>query len=128
MKKLPKVPISIGELVDKITILEIKKERINKESKASNVDKELSYLKETLSSLSVDGPLVDPFYRRLKEVNEEIWNAQERINAAINSDKFDASVLPESRAVFIKNNERAAIKKEINSAFSSDLIEEKSFL
>jgi hypothetical protein len=121
------VPVSIGELIDKITILEIKSERIRDAAKVANVRAELDLLVATwannpLAHIDIDGERV-----RLKAVNATLWDIEDRIRLKERAQAFDADFIELARAVYFRNDERAAIKREINLKLGSQLIEEKSY-
>ena len=123
-KKPILAPISLGELVDKITILQIKSSQLTGTS-AENVRNELFALEKTLSSLelSIDTRLV----QALKEVNHELWKIEDAIREQEKSKNFGEVFISLARSVYQKNDRRAAIKKEINITYNSTLIEEKSY-
>ncbi len=121
------VPVSFGELIDKITILEIKSERIADAAKLANVRAELEALAGTWAA--------DPASRRdiasdrdaLKRVNEALWDIEDRIRLKEKAKAFDAEFVDLARSVYIRNDERAAIKRTINEKLGSTLVEEKSY-
>ena len=117
-------PVSLGELIDKITILEIKKEHITG-SNLRNVDKELELLKFTLQeeNLDIDTKLVN----RLKKVNNSLWEIEDRIRMKEEKQEFDKEFIKLARTVYIENDRRASLKKEINYIYNSALVEEKSY-
>ena len=117
-------PISLGELIDKISILEIKTKHLHNKA-LENVKKELYSLQETLKSLnlSVDAPLI----KRLQEVNEELWQIEDSIRDKERQNDFSDAFIKLARSVYQKNDLRAEIKKEINTRYGSRLIEEKSY-
>ncbi len=119
-------PVSWGELADKITILEIKSERIQDEAKRLNVEKELRLLREKLaiapSSSALSG-LVDA----LRAVNLELWVIEDDIRDCERDKDFGARFIELARSVYFKNDRRAALKKEINLLLGSGIIEEKSY-
>ena len=118
------VEVSIGELLDKITILEIKKSNMTG-VKLKNVDKELDLLKYTLQvkNLEIDVDLVND----LKEVNNKLWEIEDKIRLHESKQNFDQDFIELARSVYKENDRRAAIKKEINQKYNSELIEEKSY-
>jgi hypothetical protein len=121
------VPISFGELIDKITILEIKSERIGDAAKLANVRTELAALDATWRghpSAQVD---IGDQRRRLKAVNEALWDIEDRIRLKEKAQAFDAEFVELARAVYFRNDERAAVKREINLRLGSALVEEKSY-
>lgn len=121
------VPIPPGELVDKITILEIKSERIGDRQKLLNVRRELDLLQKTWreSTLAVADVLDQT--QRLKSVNERLWDIEDRIRLKESSGAFDAEFIELARSVYRVNDERARVKREINELLGSTLIEEKSY-
>ena len=118
-------PVSFGELIDKITILEIKSERISDESKLVNVRHELEILEQTWRDAGNDD-VSDP-RARLKAVNEELWEIEDDIRIKESKREFDERFIELARAVYVTNDKRANIKKEINLALGSELVEEKSY-
>jgi hypothetical protein len=121
------VPISCGELIDKITILEIKSERIRDAAKLANVRTELDLLDATWNrhpSARVD---IRGERARLKAVNEALWDIEDRIRLKEKAQAFDAEFIELARAVYFRNDERAAVKREINLKLGSQLVEEKSY-
>ncbi|HZT01327.1 MAG TPA: DUF6165 family protein [Steroidobacteraceae bacterium] len=120
------VPISPGELLDKITILRIKTARILDPAKLANVRLELGLLEKTWrdSRFTVD---VARDERALQEVNERLWDIEDRIREKEAHQTFDRDFIELARAVYHANDERAEIKKRINRALGSRLMEEKSY-
>jgi hypothetical protein len=119
------VPISPGELLDKITILRIKAARMTDPTKVANVKLELSLLEKTWRE-SVDGD-VSADERALHAVNERLWVIEDDIRDKERAQAFDAKFIELARAVYIENDERAAIKKRINLKLGSRIVEEKSY-
>ena len=118
------VPISWGELVDKITILEIKAERIDDPKKLANVTRELWLLNRKLS------PVAQQVLRlklRLKDVNTKLWDIEDEIRDCEREQDFGPRFVELARAVYVTNDQRADVKREINFALSSELVEEKSY-
>ena len=120
------VPISPGELLDKITILRIKAERITDEAKLANVRLELELLGQTWRA-ACGGADVAADERALQAVNERLWDIEDRIREKEAQRRFDPAFIELARSVYIANDERAAIKKRINLALGSRLVEEKSY-
>jgi hypothetical protein len=118
-------PVSFGELIDKITILEIKSERISDESKLVNVRHELEILEKTWRDAG-NADVSDP-RARLKAVNEGLWEIEDDIRIKESKREFDDRFIELARAVYVTNDKRANIKKEINLALGSELVEEKSY-
>ena len=121
------VPISIGELIDKITILEIKASRISDPAKLANVRKELDLLNATWAAHPSSRGDIDAERARLKAVNQELWNIEDDIRLKEKSQAFDAQFIELARAVYFRNDERASVKREINLKLGSALVEEKSY-
>jgi len=121
------VPISPGELLDKITILEIKAERIADSVKQTNVQTELDWLNSTWSASQQATSDIQLQRSRLKTVNEKLWEIEDRIRLKERDQAFDAEFIELARAVYFENDERAAIKREINLMLGSGLMEEKSY-
>ncbi len=117
-------PISLGELIDKITILEIKKEHMT-EQKLKNVEKELKLLKEILlkQNLDIEIDLVN----HLKKINNTLWEIEDQIRIKEFKQEFDKEFIQLARSVYKENDKRALIKKEINFKYNSELTEEKSY-
>lgn len=122
----PSVPVSWGELLDKISILEIKRERIVRDDARANVAREHSLLSRIgAGALDQDG--VGGLFRRLRTVNEELWEIEDAIRRQEAEHAFGADFVRLARSVYIKNDERAALKREINVTLESELMEEKSY-
>ena len=121
------VPIAHGELIDKITILEIKSERIGDSQKIANVRTELDLLNETWSRDPASRTDIAAERARLRSVNEALWDIEDRIRLKEKSKAFDAEFVELARSVYIRNDERAAIKRAINQKLGSTLVEEKSY-
>lgn len=118
--------ISAGDLVDKITILLIKKERINNPTKLKNVETELQALQETFSNLQQSPELIE-LMQQLKGVNVKMWELEDEIRLKELESKFDAEFIELARSVYLTNDERCRIKRVINELCGSRLIEEKSY-
>ncbi|MAH49824.1 hypothetical protein CMI37_28650 [Candidatus Pacearchaeota archaeon] len=124
-----KVEVSNGEILDKLSILEIKIDNITDKLKLNNVKKEYSVLKETLG----DPPWASHvfrdygFYDQLKEINEQLWVIEDNIRIKERNQEFDKEFVDLARSVYQINDERAEIKKEINTHTGSELVEEKSY-
>jgi Lhr-like helicase len=121
------VPVSPGELLDKITILRIKAARIADATKLANVRLELSLLERTWRE-AVDASIdVSAEERALAAVNERLWVIEDDIRDKERAQAFDARFIELARAVYVENDERAAIKKRINTKLGSRIVEEKSY-
>jgi Family of unknown function (DUF6165) len=121
------VPISPGELIDKITILEIKSQRMRDEAKLANVRVELNLLMDTWRASPWVKADIDTEWAGLRTVNERLWVIEDQIRDKERDAQFDREFIELARAVYITNDERAAIKKRINTRLGSTLIEEKSY-
>ena len=117
-------PISIGELIDKITILEIKQKYMTG-IKLKNINKEMKLLKNILQdkNLEINNDLI----KNLKKVNKKLWEIEDNIRIKESNQEFDEEFIKLARSVYIENDKRASIKKEINQKYNSDLVEEKSY-
>lgn len=121
------VPVSPGEVIDKITILEIKSERIDDHAKLANVRDELQLLEKTWAAAAGDSPSVDDQRGRLKQVNEALWDIEDAIRREEKAAAFGDRFIELARSVYVRNDERAAVKREINDKLGSRLVEEKSY-
>jgi hypothetical protein len=121
------VPVSFGELIDKITILEIKAERIRDDAKVTNVRAELDLLNTTWNRHPAALVDIADARARLKGVNEVLWDIEDRIRLKEQAQAFDAEFIELARSVYFRNDERAAVKREINLRLGSTLVEEKSY-
>jgi hypothetical protein len=121
------VPVSFGELIDKMTILEIKTERIGDAAKVANVRTELDMLNETWAAHGASGTDIRAERARLRAVNEALWDIEDRIRVKEKAKAFDADFVELARSVYVRNDERAAVKREINLKLGSTLVEEKSY-
>ena len=123
-KKIINAPISIGELVDKITILEIKKNKLQN-SKLENVLKELSYLRKLMEKHQIE--ITDNLFTQLKEINQKLWNIEDQIRIKEKNKEFDNIFIELARSVYFTNDKRSEIKKRINRLSNSEITEEKSY-
>jgi len=119
-----KIEVSNGEVVDKLTILQIKLERVKDEAKLRNLRKEYDELVRMTSSIMSTS---DPLYKALYDINCELWDIEDRIRDLERKKDFSEEFIATARSVYIKNDKRADIKREINIRTSSDLMEEKSY-
>ena len=122
----PMVPISWGELLDKITILEIKFERLTAQTARANVARELGQLREVAHTIAHNADTT-AFVARLKAVNETLWEVEDNIRDQERSGTFDSRFIDLARSIYRLNDERAAIKRELNLSLGSEIIEEKSY-
>jgi hypothetical protein len=121
------VPISPGELLDKITILRIKSARMTDETKLRNVRLELQLLEQTWRDSGAAIPEVAADETELQRVNEALWEIEDKIRDKELAREFDAEFIELARAVYVTNDERAAVKKRVNLALGSRIVEEKSY-
>ena len=128
-RKMDKIlaEISAGELIDKITILEIKKEKISNKEKLVEVNKELISLNETLKKSINDESKILSFKNDLKNINLKLWDIEDGKRLAEKNNKFDEKFIELSRSVYKFNDERAKIKLAINNALGSNIKEVKSY-
>jgi len=120
-------PVSFGELIDKITILEIKAEQIRDPAKVANVRTELDLLGSTWAAHPASKTDIGDERVRLRAVNQALWDIEDRIRLKEKAKAFDAEFVELARAVYFRNDERAAVKREINEKLGSTLVEEKSY-
>ena len=120
------IEISAGELIDKITILEIKKEKIDNKKKLENINKELTSLTKTFNERIPDKSKVKDLIMNLKNVNLKLWDIEEGKRQAEKNKKFDEDFIKLSRDVYKTNDERAKIKLKINDILGSNIKEVKS--
>lgn len=123
----PLAPISWGELVDKITILEIKQVRIKSQSALVNIIKELGYLNEIFKNNASVTEIITDSKRQLLDVNKQLWQVEDDIRDKEINQEFDNEFIELARKVYRLNDSRAKIKKTINQVLNSELIEEKSY-
>lgn len=121
------VEIAPGELIDKITILEIKTERITDEEKLHNVGVELRVLEKARDEAIQASPTLDELTAKLREVNKALWDIEDDVRACERREDFGPSFIELARSVYRKNDQRAAVKREVNDLLESKLIEEKSY-
>jgi hypothetical protein len=122
-----RVPISPGELLDKITILRIKSTRMSDPQKLANVRSELQGLEETWHGSNYAKAGIEADVNALLEVNERLWVIEDDIREKERAQAFDAEFIRLARAVYVENDERAAIKRRINLKLGSGIVEEKSY-
>ena len=120
-----KIEVSIGEVVDKITILQIKKEKISDKLKLEHVEKELTILESTLKNSKVLVP--EKLIQKLKDVNLKLWDAEDVIRDRENKDLFDEEFIKCARLDAKLNDERFLVKNEINNVCQSNIKEQKSY-
>ena len=123
MSEIVCVPVSIGELFDKYTILEIKKSLIKDESKLEYVIKELDYLTPFINKYNIDIKVVD----ELREINLALWNIEDNIREKERNKEFDNEFIQLARSVYITNDKRSQVKNKINKILNSSLTDIKSY-
>ena len=118
-----KIEVSIGEVLDKISILAIKLDRIQDADKLKNIQKEFTALTSQISS----SMYLDKLYMKLCQVNQKLWNVEDKLRDYERLNNFNEDFINLARSVYKLNDERARIKKEINVKYGSELVEEKSY-
>ena len=121
-----KIDVSIGEIVDKLTILSIKLDKFRDPEKRKNVEKEYQILLQSLKTSDIT-PESEEF-KKLKTINLKLWDIEDKIRVKEAEKSFDDEFIELARSVYFTNDERATIKKQINLKFNSDLIEEKEYV
>ena len=123
-----KVEISCGELIDKLTILSIKSEKIKDKEKLENVQHEFKVLNEISQKLkSLNPDEFDNFFKKLKKINLSLWDIEDEIRKFEKESNFGKDFIELARSVYITNDERFRTKNEINTFFSSGIVEEKDY-
>jgi hypothetical protein len=120
-------PISVGELFDKISILEVKAERLDDEAKRDNVLRELALLRETRDAAGVLSPEIAALAEELRAVNAGLWDVEDGKRDCERRQDFGSDFIALARRVYKENDRRAALKKAINLAAGSAIVEEKSY-
>ena len=121
------IPVSVGEIMDKITILEIKAEQILDAEKLANVTAELDTLRPLVTHDALNTASIKALVAELKDINEALWDIEDDIRERENAKDFGEAFIALARAVYVTNDKRAEVKKQINLATGSTLIEEKSY-
>ena len=121
------IPISPGELLDKITILQIKSERITDTAKVANVKTELGMLEQVWNEAVDDDEQIRALKRELKSINEALWEIEDDIRDEERNKRFGDRFIELARAVYVTNDERANAKKKVNLHLNSSIVEEKSY-
>ena len=121
-----KIEVSIGEIVDKLTILDIKMTNILDPEKLKNISKEYGYLKDVVED-DLGISTTSEAYNKLLNINKELWNIEDDIRDKERNGEFDERFIELARAVYVTNDKRAEAKKEINLKFGSNFVEEKSY-
>ena len=119
-------PISLGELVDKISILMIKKKNISDSIKLQHVKKELEFLQKTLKKY-ISEEEINEFLIKLVNINSKLWDIEDDIRECERKKSFDQTFIDLARSVYFTNDERAKVKNDINKIFGSELVEVKSY-
>ena len=121
-----KIEVSIGEVVDKLTILDIKLERMTNPRKLKNIRREYELLTKDLAEIKITSESNE--FKNLRKVNLRLWEIEDKIRIKEYEQKFDDEFIKLARSVYYENDERAKIKKEINLKFGSELVEEKEYV
>jgi hypothetical protein len=127
MYKNPTVQVSWGELIDKMTILEIKEKRLILSEAVANVRRELTAVRMVVQNIQSEQPSLALLANELKAINEELWEIEDKIRTKEAAKSFDQEFIELARSVYRRNDERAAIKREINKLLNSEIVEEKSY-
>lgn len=127
MKEIPAVPTSWGEVIDKITILELKKENIAEGQALLNVEKELVMLSSFVDGIIAGDPALSGMKRELFDINSRLWVIEDRIREKEAVRTFDEEFIELARSVYRTNDLRAAVKRRINLHLNSAILEEKSY-
>ncbi len=121
------IPVSPGELLDKLTILDIKARRITDPAKLANVRRERQLLEQVWADSGLDHGAIGELHARLLAVNEKLWSIEDEIRDQEAVGRFGTRFIELARSVYLTNDERAAIKKAINQRLGSEIVEEKSY-
>ena len=121
------IPVSFGELIDKLTILEIKKSKITDNEKLKNIQLEFELLNKKYQTKLKDTKELQVFYDALLEVNHKLWKIEDKIRILENNKEFNEEFIDLARSVYKSNAERFAIKNEINKTFDSEIQEQKEY-
>ena len=125
-RNVPMVALSWGEVIDKITILEIKQQRLSSVEAIDNVRRELATLNKVVADTAVPEGLA-ALKQALRAVNEKLWDIENKIRAKEAASAFDQQFIELARSVYVNNDERAKLKREINKLLKSELVEEKQY-
>ena len=121
------IPVSTGELIDKIAVLKIKKKKIFNKSKLKNINNELSLLNEIYKNNFKNNKKLLLYEKKLIKINKKLWDIEDKIRFLESKKNFNQQFIDLARAVYINNDKRSEIKKKINKLTGSRLIEEKSY-
>lgn len=122
------IPVSVGELIDKISILEIKYEKVTQPQKRENIVYELTLLKQKREALKLNASQLAPLEAELDEVNRILWDVEDALRLHEKEGTFNAKFIELARMVYHTNDKRSGIKKRINLLFGSVIVEEKSYV
>ncbi|MEI8150523.1 MAG: DUF6165 family protein [Hyphomicrobiales bacterium] len=123
----PTVEVSWGELIDKITILEIKEQRLGSPAAVANVRNELAVLNRAVAALDPMPAALNILKQDLRAINEKLWDIENSTRAKEAAQSFDAEFIELTRSVYLNNDKRAAIKRRVNELLNSGLVEEKQY-
>lgn len=121
----PCIPVSVGELIDKLSILDIKADRLQDPQALAQVRHERQLLEEVLSAFAPEVPWM-PWHEQLMQVNQRLWDLEDAVRAHEREQRFDPAFVAKARAIYSGNDERARIKRAINEASGSEIVEVKS--
>jgi hypothetical protein len=121
------IPVSLGELYDKISILQIKKEKITDVDKLKNIERELDELTLILNKIWNKHGFDNALFVHIKDINEKLWEVEDKLRIKEKNKTHDEEFIQLARSVYFWNDKRSNVKKEINLKFGSDIIEEKSY-
>lgn len=121
-----KIEVSIGEVLDKVSILEVKLQNIKDPAKRANIQKEYDILMRTLADEGIS--LVSDEYKKLKQINLTLWKIEDKIRRKEQRQEFDEEFIQLARLIYHTNDERATLKKEINLTYGSNIVEEKEYV
>lgn len=121
------VPVSVGELIDKLSILHVKKIKISNEEKLTLVNKEFELL-YNLSSVHLDSPEIESLYHQLCEINEKLWDVEDKLRVLETEKRFEGEFVDLARKVYFTNDERFRLKNEINLITDSEIREVKEYV
>ena len=124
----PQIPISLGELLNRITILQSKLEYLTSKDALTNVEREFKQLQLTFIQSCPETIEVKLLEVELKKINQQLWDIEDKIRAKERTKSFDDEFIQPARKVYITNDERSCVKKKINDMFGSELVEEKSYV
>tara|TARA_Y100000768_G_C23936915_1_gene663030 strand:+ start:545 stop:931 length:387 start_codon:yes stop_codon:yes gene_type:complete len=121
------IPVSLGELLDKISILEIKNKKILQESKLKNIKNELTGLKKVLQEMNINLSETNNLYEKLYKINLSLWEIEDSIRVLEKNEDFGKHFIDLARSVYKTNDKRFEVKNEINKLYNSEYVEEKSY-